>query len=132
MFLNMLSKEEKEWFLDLAIKAAEANGEVAKEEQQMLHTFAQEMKINSRLTTTNELSSILNNFKENSSKQAMRIVVFELIGILFADSEFDDSEKKFLEEVTNAFEILSNLKDEMISEISDYSSLFKRICKTVL
>jgi Tellurite resistance protein TerB. len=132
MFLNMLSNDEKELFLDVAIKAAEANGEIAKEEKEMLHAFAQEMKIESRSTTNKDISEILKAFTENSSKQSMRIVVFELIGILFADSEFDDFEKEFLSKVTDSFGISIETRDEMISEIKDYSENYNRICKTVL
>lgn len=132
MFLEMLNKDEKEWFLDLAIKAAEANGEVAKEEIQMLHTFASEMKISPRSETSRELSVILKDFTDNSSKKSMKIVLFELIGILFADAEFDDEEKKYLESVTNAFGIDPSVANEMISEIKDYAALFNKICNTVL
>lgn len=132
MFLNMLSRDEKEWFLDLAIKAAEANGEIAKEEKQMLHTFADEMGIPARSTTTRDLQAILKDFVDNSSKQTMKITVFELVGILFADSEFDDSENKYLDEVTKTLGIADDVKSEMIAEINDYSALFARICKTVI
>ena len=128
----MLSNDEKELFLDVAIKAAEANGEIAKEEKEMLQAFAQEMKIESRSTTNKDISEILKAFTENSSKQAMRIVVFELIGILFADSEFDDFEKEFLSKVIDSFGISIETRDEMISEIKDYSENYNRICKTVL
>lgn len=132
MFLDVLSNEEKEWFMDLAIKAAEANGEVAKEEIRMLHAFAAEMKINSRTKTDRNLSHILQNFVEKSSKKSMKVVLFELVGILFADSEFDEQEKAFLNQVKNAFGFDDSLLNEMLSEIKEYSALFKKICKTVL
>ncbi len=132
MFLNMLNKDEKEGFLDLAIKAVEANGDVAKEEIQMLHSFAAEMKIPSRTTTNRDLSIILKDFVDNSSKKSMKIVVFELISILYADGEFDEQEKKYLDAVTSAFGLDTSVENEMVSEINDYSALFNRICKTVL
>lgn len=132
MFLDMLTNEEKEWFMDLAIKAAESNGKIAKEETVMLRTFANEMKISPKSSTNEELKTILQNFENNSSKKSKRIVLFELIGILFADNEFDDLERNFLSEVSNSFEIAESDKNEMISEISKYSELFNEICKIVL
>lgn len=132
MFLDVLNKDEKEWFMDLAIKAAEANGEVAKEEKNMLHAFAAEMKIPARTKCERDLDSILKDFVDNSSKKSMKVVLFELIGIIFADNEFDDAEKKFINSVTDSFQISSELKEEMILEINEYSSLFKKICNTVL
>ena len=132
MFLDLLTNEEKEWFMDLAIKAVESNGKIAKEETVMLRTFANEMKISPRSSTNEELKTILQNFENNSSKKSKRIVLFELIGILFADNEFDDLERNFLSEVSNSFEIAESDKNEMISEISKYSELFNEICKIVL
>ena len=132
MFLDVLNNDEKEWFLDLAIKAAEANGEVAAEEIRMLHAFAAEMKIKARTNSGMELSEILKKIVENSSKKSMKVIVFELIGILFADSEFDEQEKSFLSQVKNAFGFEDSMINEMISEINEYSALFAKICKTVL
>ncbi len=132
MFLDLLTNEEKEWFMDLAIKAVESNGKIAKEETVMLRTFANEMKISPRSSTNEELKTILQNFENNSSKKSKRIVLFELIGTLFADNEFDDLERNFLSEVSNSFEIAESDKNEMISEISKYSELFNEICKIVL
>ena len=132
MFLDVLNNDEKELFLDLAIKAAEANGEVATEEIKMLHAFAAEMKIKARAKSDLELSEILKKFVENSSKKSMKVILFELIGILFADAEFDEQEKAFLNKVKNAFGFEDSLINEMISEINEYSSLFAKICKTVL
>ena len=132
MFLDVLNNDEKELFLDLAIKAAEANGEVATEEIKMLHAFAAEMKIKARAKSDLELSEILKKFVENSSKKSMKVILFELIGILFADAEFDEQEKAFLNKVKNAFGFEDSLINEMISEINEYSALFAKICKTVL
>lgn len=132
MFLDMLNKDEKEWFLDLAIKAAEANGDVAQEETQMLRTFAAELNIPARTKTDRELNDILKDFSDNSSKKSKKIVLFEIIGILFADSEFDDEEKKYLDKVTTALDLDDSVKNDMITEINEYSALFNRICATVL
>ena len=132
MFLDVLNNDEKEWFLDLAIKAAEANGEVATEEIRMLHAFAAEMKIKARTKSDMELSEILKMFVDKSSKKSMKVILFELIGILFSDAEFDEQEKAFLNKVKNAFGFEDSLINEMISEINEYSALFAKICKTVL
>lgn len=132
MFLDVLNKEEKDLFMDLAIKAAEANGEVATEEIRMLHAFASEMKISPRTESAKELSEILKELKEKSSKKSIKVITFELIGIFFADSEFDDAESNFLNTVTTTLGIENDIVKEMIAEINDYSAIFNRICKTVL
>ena len=45
MFLNRLDPIEKEAFVSLAVKAAEANGQVADEEYQMIEEYCMEMGI---------------------------------------------------------------------------------------
>lgn len=131
MFLDVLNNEEKEWFLDLAIKAAESNGEVVKEEKRMLQSFAKEMGIPPRVTTSRSLQDTLKSFINYSSKASLRIVLFELIGILFSDSEFDAKEREYINSVALSFGFDSSMVDKMISDINEYAVIFNKICKTV-
>ena len=62
MFLNNLNNKQKKLFIQLAIKAAEANGIVELEEKNMLKSFAIEMNIPPVYNTENNLETILNEF----------------------------------------------------------------------
>ena len=96
MFLNRLELIEKEAFVSLAVKAAEANGHVADEEYQMIEEYCKEMGIaffdSKNVKSIEEVISIYS----DSSEQNKKIAVLEIIGLMFADGGYDDEEKAFV------------------------------------
>ena len=96
MFLNRLALIEKEAFVSLAVKAAEANGHVADEEYQMIEEYCKEMGIAffdaKNVKSIEEVISIYS----GSSEQNKKIAVLEIIGLMFADGGYDDEEKAFV------------------------------------
>ena len=96
MFLNRLELIEKEAFVSLAVKAAEANGHVADEEYQMIEEYCKEMGIAffdaKNVKSIEEVISIYS----GSSEQNKMIAVLEIIGLMFADGGYDDEEKAFV------------------------------------
>ena len=96
MFLNRLELIEKEAFVSLAVKAAEANGHVADEEYQMIEEYCKEMGIAffdaKNVKSIEEVISIYS----GSSEQNKKVAVLEIIGLMFADGGYDDEEKAFV------------------------------------
>ena len=96
MFLNRLELIEKEAFVSLAVKEAEANGHVADEEYQMIEEYCKEMGIAffdaKNVKSIEEVISIYS----GSSEQNKKIAVLEIIGLMFADGGYDDEEKAFV------------------------------------
>ncbi len=132
MFLKSLSKKQKNLFIELAIKAAEANGVVELEEKNMLKSYSMEMEIAPFYTSNRNLEDVLQEMKAVSNESELRVVLFELMGILISDKEFDKTEKAFLNQVSNVFNISQTQCDEMLQLLYDYSSLYQRIVATVL
>ncbi len=132
MFLKSLSKKQKNLFMELAIKAAEANGVVELEEKNMLKSYSMEMEITPFYTSNRNLEDVLQETKAISTESELRVVLFELMGILISDKEFDKTEKAFLNKVSSAFSISQTQCDEMLQLLYDYSSLYQRIVATVL
>lgn len=62
----------------------------------------------------------------------LKRVLFELLGILISDGEFDDSEKEFLSQVRTSFGISQDECDEMLKLLYEYLSLYQKIVATVL
>ena len=101
MFLNELDFVEKEAFISLALHAAETNGTVADEEYQMIEDYCKEMDIaffDAR--NIKALDEIVKTYAE-SSERCRKIVVLEIIGLMFADGGYDDKEKAFVENLAN-------------------------------
>ena len=89
MFLDKLNDKEKEMFLDLAVYAAQANGVVEETEKNMIMQYCKEMGVAfydiSKLHTLEEIIGVFT----KSSKEKKKIVVLELLGLCYADNEFD-------------------------------------------
>ena len=132
MFLNRLKSEQKKLFLELAIKAAEINGEIVFEEKNMLKSFAIEMNIAPCYTTEKSVKDIVSEILEISSVQELKIILFEILGIIMSDAEFDEIEKKFMEDLVNSFGLPTEKITEMLTVIKEYESLYKKICSIVI
>lgn len=132
MFLHLLNNEQKELFLDLAIKAAEANGVVELEEKNLLKAFSIEMQIPSRYKTEKTTDEILAQLSKISNEREKKILSFELIGILLADGTYDDKEKVFITQISEQSNIPIDEIEKMINVIDEYKAVYNKICDIVL
>ncbi len=132
MFLNSLNDKQKKLFLTLAIKAADISGGISFEEKNMLKLFAMEMNIEPRYSTEDDLDDVINELFNCSTVKELQIVLFEILGIMYSDSEYDAQERKFVDRIAERFEIGSEKIRRMDEEISKYTSLYKEICGVVL
>lgn len=132
MFLNSLNHKQKNLFMKLAIKAAEANGVVELSEKNMLKAYSMEMEIAPFYASDCELGSVLADMKDSSTASELKIVLFELLGILVSDVDFDDLEKEYLSKVRTAFGVSQEECDEMLKLLYDYSSVYKKIVAVLL
>ncbi len=132
MFLNLLNNNQKELFLDLAIKAAEANGVVEIEEKNMLKAFSIEMQIPARYETIKSIDEILDTLEKITAEKERRILTFELIGIIFADGQYDKREETFMSRISEKSGISMEQIQEMIEVLSEYEKVYDKICNVVL
>lgn len=132
MFLNLLNDMQKPLFMELAIKAAEINEEVTSEEKLLLTEFAKELQIEPVLSTAKDEDTILRQLKDVTSVRERKIVVFEVLGIMFADSEYDDAEKAFVTRIAEFFEIDSETVDDMVKILREYARVFTEITALIL
>ncbi len=132
MFLNLLNNNQKELFLDLAIKAAEANGVVEIEEKNMLKAFSIEMQIPARYETIKSTDEILDALEKITTDKERRILTFELIGIMFADGQYDKQEEAFMSRISERTGVSMGEIQEMIEVLSEYEKVYKKICNVVL
>ena len=132
MFLNNLNNEQKNLFLEFAIKAAEISRGMSLEEKNMLKEFALEMMITPKYETIKSSEEIIKRLTEISSKKDLRIITFEILGIMYSDSNYDETEKDFVFSIANAFGITKESVIDMDSAIKKYSELYSEICNLVL
>lgn len=132
MFLSNLSNNQKNLFIQLAIKAAESNGVVPIEQKNMLKAFAMEMSISPVYKTDRDTEEIINELIENSNEKELKIVLFEILGIIVSDSVFDEKEKCFIENMVKKCGLDILLVDKMVKLLEDYTNVYKNIVDVVL
>lgn len=132
MFLSNLNNNQKKLFIQLAIKAAESNGVVPIEQKNMLKAFAMEMSISPVYKTDRDTEDIIDELIKNSSEKELKIVLFEILGIIVSDSVFDEKEKLFVENVVKKCNLDITLIDKMVKLLDDYTNVYKDIIDVVL
>ena len=132
MFLELLKDEQKDLFLQLAVVAAKANGKFDETEQEMLIKFANEMNIEPKSESDKSFDELVAELAKISSKKEKKIILFEAIGILNSDGEFDEKEAEYLANVAKKFDISKEDLEYMMSLVSYYIELFDEIVYTVV
>ena len=132
MFLNYLNDEQKDLFIELAIKAAESNGIVALEQKNMLKCFAIEMNMKPVYQTNRDVETIIDDVIKKTSEKELKVILFEILGIIISDNVFDEKERYFTKHIVERCNIDLKIVDKMVSLLEDYSRIYKEIIETVL
>ena len=115
MFLNRLDSVEQDAFISLAVKAAEANGHIADEEYQMIEEYCKEMGMiffdARNVKSKDEAIKVFS----ASEEQHKRIVMLEILGLMYADGTYDSDEKNFVKEISDGI----GISEEMVKKIED-------------
>lgn len=127
MFLRSLNETQKELFLDLATQAANANDVVEENEKALLESYVDEMGIEVTAAKNLPLDELLTQLHNLSTQLEMNQVMFELVGMMMSDSEYDEKEKDFIKKVAEHFEIGEEKIKTMYSYVNEYSELIRKI-----
>ncbi len=119
MFLHVWKENEKEAFIDLARLAAACNGSVSEEEEIMIEQYCAEMGIPLPMSHAHTLEGVLACF-EDSDIRSRKIIVFEIIGLIFSDGDFDEKESRFIEKIATALGISIHQVQEMLELTGRY------------
>ncbi len=132
MFLEMLNEEQKKLFMHLAIIAANANGYVEESENKMLLHFEKEMNIDPITQSNMKLDDVIDELYNICGELEKKIVLFEIVGILFSDENCDKEEMEFLDKIAGRFGFSNEQVKDMISLVEEYTKLYSQIFDTVI
>ncbi len=103
MFLNQLQDEQKKAFLSLALKLIQADGVTDPREEMIFLAMRQEMGLWQE--TQLPQGSVEKLSAPFADKKSQRIVILELLGLVYADERFQEQEQRLLRGLANLFEI---------------------------
>lgn len=127
MFLHILKENEKEAFIDLARLAAACNGSVSEEEEIMIEQYCGEMGISLPMSHAHTLDGVLACF-ENSDSKSRKVVIFEIIGLLFSDGDYDEKEIQFIEKIAAALSV----SKEQVGEMMELTGRYLHVLQDIL
>ena len=127
MLLDQLTLEEKKAFWNIANLLASSDGS-AREEESILEQYNEEMgtgfeyPVASEIDLKKELGTL-----SGSSAKDRKIVYFELFGVAYADTEFDDKEKAVLDEVSAGLDITDGDREVLEQSVKTIYDTYRKI-----
>ncbi len=132
MFLGRLSEKEKNAFLSLSVHASNSNDVFAEEEKMMIREYCKEMEIPFfDIEKTIPLDKVVELFKE-SELSIKKIVLLEILGLLYSDGVVDDSEKKFVNEYAKKIGLTKEDVEKQTAAIKEYIHVLKKVAEVIL
>lgn len=131
MFLTQLNQDIKPLFIHLASLAAEASGECDDVQEKMISIMADEMNIPPVYDDGLDEKQLLSRIVAYSEEEELRIMMFEMLGILFSDEAINDGEVDFIERVRHCFGMEQDEVEHMLELIGEYNHLYLAILKTI-
>lgn len=116
MFLNSMSNDEKERFLELSYKLAQVDGNYAEEEDEIINSYKAELGITD-IGDTGSIDELID-FFATRNEPVKKIVIFELYGMICADSKIEELEKDVFEKLKTKFGVSEELVKQ-ITEVAD-------------
>lgn len=127
MFLGNLTEEQKPHFLSLAAAVVLADGVLGEAEVTMLEQYKQEMALPpSADISTEPVSQAIEAF-QSASVTVKKQIVFELLGLSYADNDYSPEEEKLLREIALGLGLDAVFLKESQRCIEELNSLYGRI-----
>ena len=132
MLLNLLSKEEKYYFLDLLMQVNSIDGELNDFEKMAIGRFKSEMgeDIN-RYRKSNLTSDKLIDYFSQKSKQVKNIVYYNIVWASLSDEFYSVEEHLLLDQIVHAFGITNKKRIELQKLVYADRDLREKVKRTV-
>ena len=119
MLLNNLNEKEKVAFISLCNIFAKVNGVVEDAEKKQMEDYCNEMFIEYNENKLYDYDEIYNVFSKSSIINK-KVVLCELVGLIYSDGKMDDAEKSELKKFANKIEISDELIDDILQTTKKY------------
>ena len=104
MFLNQLNQEEKNAFLELAHYIARSDNDFSDDEKSIIEKYCMEMQIDN-IDYDKKAFDIYNTLGKIKHKRSQKIVLLEIMALIYADDLMHPNEEKVLMKMLEEFDI---------------------------
>lgn len=131
MYLNRLSPEQKTIFLDICIHAANANNDFANEEKLYIRQYCEEMQLEVRYETNSDIKELIPRLVRISTKEELKMITVELMGLLLSDHYYDNFEKEFMNYFSKEVELTSQEIQQITDAFNELNVLYEKFNKII-
>jgi len=108
MFLNQLSQEEKGAFLELAHHIARSDHDFSEDQKSIIAKYCMEMQMENIEYDENTFD-IYTTLDKVKNERSRKIVLLEIMALIYADDFLHEEERKVLEKILEEFGLNYNL-----------------------
>ncbi len=108
MFLNRLNKEEKIAFLELAHHIARSDNNFSEDQKSIIGNYCMEMQIED-IDYSEDKFDIYNTLGAIQERRSRKIVILEIMALIYSDNFLHEEERKVLEKMLEEFDLNYNL-----------------------
>lgn len=108
MFLNRLDKEEKTGFLELAHHVARSDNDFSEDQKAIIRNYCMEMQIED-IVYNEDKFDIYTTLDKIQNHRSRKIVLLEIMALIYSDDFLHEGERKVLEKVLEEFDLNYNL-----------------------
>jgi len=108
MFLNKLTNEEKIGFLELSHHIARSDNDFSESQKSIIDKYCMEMQIDD-IEYDEENFDIYNSLGKIKNQKSRKIVILEIMVLIYSDNFLHEEERKVLEKMLEEFDLSYNL-----------------------
>lgn len=129
----MLNEKQKEIFLDLAYQLAFIDNDFSEKERVMIESYCKEMEIAvPEVIRAKPIGEIVESMRNEYTMIEKKITVFEILGLAIVDGNYDEDERKIVEEIMKALEIEKSFAEKSEKILKEYIGIQSKINALVL
>ncbi len=132
MFLSLLSKEEKHYFIDLMLYVVKFDGETTEAELQIINRLKYEMgdDVNRYRKSSMTFEKLVDYFS-NKPKATKNLVFMNVVSTSLYDEFYSVEEHLLIEEIQTKFEISNKKKADLMKIVYAERDLRERAKRTI-
>lgn len=132
MFLSLLSREEKQHFVDLLVKVVSVDGEASDMELQIINRLKHEMgeDVLKYRKSSLDREKLIDYFAEKS-KPIKNLIFLNIVIASLHDEFYSVEEHLLIEEIQNSFEISNKKKSDLMKIVYAERDLREKAKRTI-
>ena len=97
-----------------------------------MYAYCKELGIKEQIPSGDiDVESVLSELKEKTNIIEKRVISLEILGLMYSDGEYDSSEKEFVDELVNKFEITKDELEKIDKLLNEYSEVYKKMVSEI-